>query len=59
MSNTNNAKITYYEMKSSYVQLDRQIQCMIYEPVEPCEKSQTAVLSIHSDMDYLGLSDWS
>lgn len=46
----------YCLIKSTYAQLDRRIQSVLYEPVEPDEKSQIAVLVMHSDGDFLSHS---
>ena len=48
----------YYPIKSSFVQIEKKnswhgIQGMLFEPAEACEKSQIAIIVMHSDMDYL------
>jgi hypothetical protein len=48
----------YYPIKSSYVMIEKPgswhgIQGMLFEPVEPGEKSQIAVIVMHSDGDHL------
>jgi hypothetical protein len=48
----------YYPVKSSFARLEKKgdfhgIQSMLYEPVEPDEKSQIAVILMHSDGDSL------
>jgi hypothetical protein len=46
----------YSPIKNSFIQLDRRVQSVLYEPVEPDEKSQIAVLVMHSDGDFLSHS---
>jgi hypothetical protein len=48
----------YYPTKSSYARLEKKgswhgVQSVLYEPVEPDEKSQIAVILMHSDIDSL------
>jgi hypothetical protein len=49
----NNSNNRYYKIKNSFFRLERNIPCVLYEPVHPDEKSQTAVLVIHSHIDSL------
>lgn len=51
-------KEQYYPVKSSFARLDKKgdfhgVQSVLYEPVEPDEKSQVAVILMHSDGDSL------
>ncbi|MGM9521684.1 MAG: alpha/beta hydrolase [Oscillospiraceae bacterium] len=39
-------------IRDTYVKIDRSMRCVLYEPVFPVEKSQIAVICIHSDSDY-------
>ena len=48
----------YYPIKSSYARLEKEgtwqgVQSLLFEPVEPGEKSQIAVIVMHSDGDHL------
>jgi hypothetical protein len=48
----------YYEIKYSYARLEKKgtwqgVQSLLFEPVEPGEKSQIAVIVMHSDGDHL------
>ena len=48
----------YYPIKSSYARLEKKgtwhgVQSLLFEPVDPCEKSQIAVIVMHSDGDQL------
>jgi hypothetical protein len=48
----------YYPIKSSYARLEKKgtwqgVQSLLFEPVEPGEKSQIAVIVMHSDGDHL------
>jgi hypothetical protein len=43
----------YYPIKNSFIRLDRKIQSVLYEPVEPNEKSQISVIVMHSEGDFL------
>lgn len=39
-------------IRDTFVKMDRNIRCILYEPVLPVEKSQIGVVCIHSDVDY-------
>ncbi len=48
----------YYQIKSSYNMIEKKdtwkgIQSLLFEPIEPCEKSQIAIIVMHSDGDHL------
>jgi len=48
----------YYPIQSSFARLERKgavhgVQSLLYEPIEPNEKSQIAVIVMHSDGDFL------
>jgi hypothetical protein len=48
----------YYPIKSTYAKLEKKgtwqgVQSLLFEPVEPGEKSQVAVIVMHSDGDHL------
>ncbi|MEI7845740.1 MAG: alpha/beta hydrolase [Chloroflexota bacterium] len=48
----------YFPVKSSFAQIEKKnswngIQGMLYEPSEPTEKRQVAIIVMHSDVDYL------
>jgi hypothetical protein len=48
----------YYPIKSSYYRIEKKgtwkgIQSLLFEPIEPCEKSQIAIIVMHSDGDHL------
>jgi hypothetical protein len=48
----------YYPIKSTYSRLEKKgtwqgVQSLLFEPVEPGEKSQVAVIVMHSDGDHL------
>ncbi len=58
MKNENIMNEQYYPIKSSYIMIQKPgtwhgIQGMLFEPVEPGEKSQIAVIVMHSDGDHL------
>jgi hypothetical protein len=58
MKNENIMNEQYYPIKSSYARIEKPgtwhgIQSMLYEPVEPGEKSQIAVILMHSDIGSL------
>lgn len=42
--------------KNTFLRIDHKILSMLYEPVEPGEKSQIAVLIMHIELDYLSHS---
>jgi hypothetical protein len=51
----------FYSIKSSFTRLEKKgtwqgVQSLLFEPIEPDEKSQIAVLVIHSDEDFLAHS---
>lgn len=46
----------YFEIQSSYTQLDERVDTVLYEPVTPAEKSQIGILLMHSDANYLAFS---
>ena len=58
MDNKNIMNEQYYPIKSSYARLEKPgtwqgVQSLLFEPVEPGEKSQIAVIVMHSDGDHL------
>lgn len=44
----------YYEIKNTYIPLDRRMGGVLYEPVDPAKKRDIAVMLMHSDDDYYG-----
>ncbi len=61
MKHESSMNAQYYPIKSSFARLEKKgafhgVQSMLYEPVKPDEKSQIAVLVMHSDGDFLSHS---
>jgi hypothetical protein len=46
----------YYQIKKTFIRLDRNIPGVLYEPTQPDKKNQVAVLVIHSHVDFLSHS---
>jgi len=58
VKNVNTANEPYYPVRTSFAKLGKEgtpygIQSLLYEPVEPDEKGQVAVILMHSDSDSL------